>query len=139
MQNSENLPSRNLMVGVAAFATSLIAHNANHARLGIAASPEAVVWAGTLVLMLSAVMVTLAVAGHALAPQFCAVGGVVIALGVAASHLLPKWGPLSDPILTEPASFVTRLAVFGEIAGAAFLAYMALRAIRTQRTSNKLA
>lgn len=132
MAEAKSRASTNLTIGVVVFVVSLVAHNANHARLGLTESPPAVVWAGTLVLMFSAAMVTLVVVRHRLAASYCAVGGALIALGVTASHLLPKWGPLSDPILTEPASLITRIAVFGEIVGAMFLAYTAWRVRRTQ-------
>ena len=47
------------------------------------------------------------------------------------THLLPDWGPLSDPILVDSATDAWSVpAVLGEIAAAAWLGAVALRIVR---------
>ena len=113
------------------FAASWCVHTADHARRGLAASPEAVTWAGTLVALLAAVAITLILTGHAVAPMVAAVVFPSIAVGVSLSHLPPSWGPLSDPILVESATDVWSIpAVLVEIAAAAWLGAIAFRIVR---------
>jgi hypothetical protein len=106
-------------------------HNADHARRGIAASPEPVVWIGTAAAMLTSAIVMIVVVRHAMAPLFCAASGAAIAIGVAFSHLLPKWGPLSDPLPGGRVDAFTWIAVLGEIIGASYLAYVGWRIVRS--------
>jgi hypothetical protein len=114
-----------------------LVHNADHARRGVDASPEPVVWIGTAAAMLTSAMVMIVVLRHPLAPLFCAAGGAAIAVGVFFSHLPPKWGVLSDPLPGGNVDAFTWIAVLGEILGAAYLAYVAYAAhtARSARTS----
>ena len=107
-----------------------VVHNADHARRGLDVIDEGVVWGGTVVAMLLAVMLTLVAVRHTAAPAVTAVGGLTIVFGVAASHLLPEWGPLSDPLPGGDVDAATWVAVFAEIAGAALVAVVALRILR---------
>lgn len=109
-----------------------VIHNADHARRGIDASPEPVVWIGTAAAMLTAAMVTIVVLRDHRAPLVCAAGGAAIAIGVSFSHLLPKWGVLSDPLPGGAVDFYTWIAVLGEIAGAAHLAFCSWRLVRNE-------
>ena len=107
-----------------------VVHNADHARRGLDVVDDGVVWGGTIVAMLLAVMLTMVVVRHPVAPAVAAVGGLAIVFGVSAAHLLPEWGPLSDPLPGGDVDVATWIAVFAEIAGAALVAAVALRVLR---------
>ena len=128
---------RDLHLALLLYATCFVAHNADHARRGVAASPEPVVWAGTAVAMMSAALATLILTKHRLAPVASFVGGTTIAIGVSLTHYLPKWGVLSDPVLTSWADSWTRVAVSLEITGAALLAVTALSVVRSRGWSGR--
>ena len=100
----------------AVFVAGFLLHNADHARRGIDAITDHVVWAGTAVAMVAAVILTLVFTDHPAAPMAAAAGGLGIAVGVSATHLLPDWGVLSDPLLDLSAT--SWIAVLAEIAGA---------------------
>ena len=113
------------------FIGSWTVHTADHARRGLDATTEAVVWGGTFVGLIAAVALTLIFVGHATAPALAATAFPAIAIGVSASHLLPGWGALSDPILVESTTDAWSIvAVFGEIAAAAYLGVAAFRLMR---------
>ncbi len=113
------------------FIGSWMVHTADHARRGLGATTEAVVWGGTFVGILAAVALTLIFVGHATAPAVAAAVFPAIAVGVCATHLLPGWGVLSDPILIESTTDGWSIvAVFGEIAAAGYLGAVALQLIR---------
>jgi hypothetical protein len=126
----DQLPLRR---ATAIYSLLFLIHNADHARRGIDASPEPVVWIGTAAAMLTSAIVMIVVLRHQLAPMFCAASGAAIALGVSFSHLLPKWGPLSDPLPGGRVDAITWIAVVGEILGAAYLAIVAWRIVQAQR------
>src|SRR5215207_5920161 len=98
------------------FVAGFFLHNADHARRGIDAITDHIVWAGTAVAMVAAVILTLVFTDHRQAPLAAAAGGLGIAVGVSATHLLPEWGVLSDPLLDLSAT--SWVAVLAEIAGA---------------------
>jgi len=108
-----------LKTAAAVFVVGFVMHNADHARRGIDAVTEHVIWAGTVVGLVAAVVVTLVVTDHASAPLAAAAAGFGIAVGVSATHLLPKWGVLSDPLLDLSA--ISWIAVLAEITGALLL------------------
>jgi hypothetical protein len=110
-----------LRMATAIYAVGFLIHNADHARRTVAAVPEPVVWAGTVVAMLSSVLITLVVIRHQHAALFAATGGAAIAIGVSLSHLLPKWSTLSDPLPGGRVDMFTWFAVLAEIAGAIVL------------------
>jgi hypothetical protein len=108
------------------FLVGFLLHNADHARRGIDAITDHVVWGGTIVAMVAAVVLTLVFTDHPAAPMAAAAAGLGIAVGVSATHLLPEWGVLSDPLLDLSAT--SWVAVFAEIAGAVLLGVSGLRA-----------
>lgn len=111
-----------------AFVLTWLGHTADHARRGLTATTEEVVWGGTFVGLLAAVSITLILTGHAIAPMVAAVIFPSIAFGVAATHLLPGWGFLSDPILVDSTTDGWSIvAVVPEIVAAAVLGAVALR------------
>ncbi len=105
-------------------------HNGDHARRGLDEVRDGVVWGGTAVAMITAVLVTLIVVRHPAAPTAAAVGGASIAVGVGAAHLLPDWGPLSDSLPDGDVDALTWIAVFAEITAAALLAAVAVGILR---------
>jgi hypothetical protein len=113
-------------------------HNADHARRGVAAVRDAVLWGGTMVAMLTAVLATLVIVRHERAPAFAAVVGPAIAFGVSASHLAPDWGPLSDSLTTGDVDIWTWLAVLGEIAGAALVGATGLNILRRHHLESRI-
>lgn len=122
------------------FLAGFFVHNADHARRGVDASPEPVVWAGTSVAILSAVVLTLVFTRHPSAPFAATVSGFAIAIGVSATHLLPDWGVLSDSLPDGTVDGVTWVAVLAEVGGAVVLGLAGVRIVRAEgfatRTSN---
>lgn len=114
---------------VAAF----VLHNGDHARRGISVVTESLVWAGTLTMTLAAVIVTLILTRHPVAPMVAAAGGFAIAIGVSASHLLPNWGPISDSLPQGDVDAFTWVAVLSEIAAAAWMGWVGLSILRRSR------
>jgi hypothetical protein len=113
--------SRSLRRAGYAFALGFVAHNADHARRGVDAVTDHVVWGGTTVAVVAAVTLTLVFTGHRLAPIAAAAGGFGIAAGVSASHLAPRWSAFSDALPGGDVDGLTWVAVVSEIAAAAVL------------------
>ncbi len=112
------------------FIGTWIIHTADHARRGLAATTEAVVWSGTAVGLLAAVSVTLIFVRHPTAPAIAAAVFPTIALGVTASHVFPDWGVLSDPLLIDSTTDSWSIvAATGEIISAAVLGTLAIRVL----------
>lgn len=114
------------------FAAGFTVHNADHARRGLDVITDHVVWGGTVVAMVAAAVLTLVATRHPLAPFAAAAGGLAIAVGVSATHLLPGWGALSDPLPGGDVDLLTWVAVLAEVAGAAVLGGTGLRIVRRQ-------
>jgi hypothetical protein len=114
------------------FAAGFVVHNADHARRGLDAISDQVVWGGTVVAVLAAVVLTLVATRHPLAPFAAAAGGLAIAVGVSATHLLPEWGALSDPLPGGDVDALTWVAVLAEVVGAAVLGLVGLGIVRRQ-------
>lgn len=121
------------------FLAGLVLHNGDHMRRGLTGIPEAVTWAGTLVLALAAVTLTLVFTGHGLAPMAATVTGFATAAGVTASHLVPDWGPLSNPLAGSGVGAVTWVAVLAEIAGALVLGVAGLSILRQHGFAARIA
>lgn len=122
---------RTLPGAAALFIATWVAHTSDHARRGIDAASDGVTWAGTFAALLACVAITLVFARHTIAPTVAAVVFPSIAIGVSATHLLPEWGLLSDPILVESKSDNwTVAAVFPEIIAAGWLGWVAFDVIR---------
>lgn len=107
-----------------------VIHNADHARRGLDSVTESLVWAGTLLMVLATVVVTLILTRHALAAAAAAVMGFTIAFGVSASHLLPNWGPISDSLPQGDVDAFTWIAVSSEIAAGLWLGWVGLSVLR---------
>lgn len=114
------------------FGATWLVHTVDHARRGVDATSDAVVWAGSTVAMLAAIAITLVAVGHDIAPAVVTVVFLSIAFGVSATHLFPAWGALSDPILVDSTTDAWSIvAVCGEIAGAVVLGVAGLRVVAT--------
>jgi hypothetical protein len=118
-----------LRTALTGYLLGFVIHTSDHARRGIAVVPEGVVWIGTAGSMLVAVIATVVLTNHRNAPLIAGFGGLTHGIGVALSHLLPKWGSLSDPLPGGNVDLGTWMAVIGEIAGALLLGFMGLRFI----------
>lgn len=116
----------------AVFAAGFLVHNADHARRGIDIVTDHVIWAGTTVAMLAAVVLTLIATRHALAPFAAAVAGFSIAVGVSLSHLVPRWSAFSDPLPGGEVDAFTWVAVLAEVGGALLLGLAGLATARRQ-------
>lgn len=84
-----------------AFLAGWALHTADHVRRGFGHSPAAVVWGGNAGLAAAALVTVLVLGGHRLAPQLAVVYGFGSAIVVAAAHLPPHWGFLSEPFRSE--------------------------------------
>ena len=103
-------------------------HTLDHARRGLDDTTEAVVWAGTIVGLMAAVVITLIMVGHPTAPALAAAVFPSITFGVSASHMLPEWSALSDPLLVDSASDGWSVVAAGsEIVAAAIVGVVAIR------------
>lgn len=121
---------RTLRRGALVFAGGFLVHNADHVRRHLDGISEHVVWAGTVVAMVGAVVLTLVATRHPLAPFAAAAAGFGIALGVTATHLLPQWGAFSDPLPGGDVDLATWVAVLAEVAGALVLGAAGLSILR---------
>lgn len=79
------------------FALGSTIHIVDHLRRGQGSVTDELNWVGTLALVLQAVVVTMILTRHRLAPLLAAAAGFPLALGFFAAHWLPEWSALSDP------------------------------------------
>lgn len=118
--------------GAWVFLAGFIVHNLDHARRGLDEITEHVIWAGTVVAMMAAVILTLVFTRHPAARAAATVGGIAIAAGVSASHLLPAWSAFSDSLIDGGVDAFTWGAVLGEILGAIVMAATGISLTRTE-------
>lgn len=124
---------RSLTLAAYGLIAGFVIHNSDHARRGLDVVQEGVIWAGTLVMAMAAVVVTLILTRHRLAAAAAMVGGWSIAIGVSAAHLVPDWGPLSDALPGGDVHAITWIAVLAEIVAAAWLGWVGFQALRDNR------
>lgn len=120
--------------GAWGFLAGFVVHNLDHARRGLDQITEHVIWSGTVVAMMAAVILTLVLTRHATARVAAAVGGIAIAVGVSASHLLPEWSAFSDSLVEGRVDPLTWVAVLAEIGGAVLMSAAGLAAARRRGT-----
>lgn len=96
--------ARFLRVAAVIFAIGLLVHGADHVRRGLSASPLLVVIAGNVQLAAAVLVVAMVFMRHRWAARGAVILGFASAIGFAAAHLLPAWGPLSDSFVHAPAS-----------------------------------
>ena len=112
------------------FAAGLLLHTADHLRRGTDVVTRHVLWAGTVGIAASLVVLVLVFTRHRQAPLAAALLGLGMAVGVTAAHLLPRWSAFSDSLPDGDVHLVTWIAVVVEIAGAALLGAAGLAALR---------
>ena len=100
------------------FAAGLLVHSADHWRRGFNGLTPEVFWAGMALSILAAIAITLALMTHRLAPILAIAVGFPTALGVAASHLLPRWSSFSDAFPGSGVGALSYAAVLFEISSA---------------------
>ena len=117
------------------FAASLVIHGADHLRRGFTAVTAEVLWGGSLLSVAGLATVLFVLCGHRLAPLLAVVVGFPTALGVAASHLLPRWSALSDSFVSGDADLLSWVVVLAEIVGAFMLGVAGARTLRLKATT----
>ena len=122
---------RRVEFAAAVFLAGFVVHNADHARRGLDRITEHVIWGGTVVAMMAAVIATLVFTRHPTATKAAMVGGAIIAVSVSASHLLPDWSAFSDPLPGGDVDALTWVAVLAEVVGAVVMAVTAGLALRS--------
>jgi hypothetical protein len=91
----------------------LVVHVADHVARQHRSVPAELSPVGTLGLLAVAIVLGLALRRRREAPLAAAVVGISTALGFLAIHVLPRWGPFSDPypaVNLDPISWATMLA-----------------------------
>ena len=123
---------RLLRWATAVYVVGFAVHTADHARRGIDAVGDGVVWAGTFSSMLAAVAVALVVVRHPSAPLLALAIGLPQAIGFFAVHVLPTWGALSDSYPSGDVDGWSWAATSMEIAGALVFAAAGAWALRVR-------
>jgi predicted exporter len=103
------------------FALGLAVHGADHWRRGFHVLTPEVFWAGLGVSILGVMAIVLVLMNNRFAPVLAVAVGFSTALGVAASHLLPRWSAFSDAFPGTTVSALSYTAVLIEIIGALLL------------------
>lgn len=78
------------------FAAALLVHGADHWRRRFKVLTPEVYWAGMVLSVLAVISITLVLTRHSWEPLVAVAVGFPMAVGVAASHLLPHWSSFSD-------------------------------------------
>lgn len=120
---------RRLLVAGYLFAVGSAVHIADHLRRGQDSITAELNVAGTLALVVQAIVVTLVVTRHRVAPLAAVAAGFPLALGFLSAHWLPEWSPLSDPVY-DIGSWFSYLASGAEVAFALALGLAGLAAVR---------
>ena len=124
------MPTARLRTAAGVFLAGFVVHNADHARRGLDAITDHVVWGGTAVAIVGAVALTLVFTRHPAAAAAAMVAGFSIAFGVSASHLAPEWSAFSDSLPQGDVDALTWVAVLSEVGGAVILGLAGLAAVR---------
>jgi hypothetical protein len=109
---------RILRYAALAYAVGFLLHTADHFRRGLEVLTPEVLWAGSVSGVVAVAAIGLALVGHGLAPLIAVAHGLSQGLGVAAVHLLPRWGTFSDSLPDGGADALSWAAVLLEIAAA---------------------
>jgi len=115
------------------YVAGLAAHTADHLRRGLDAVTAGVLWAGNVSTVVGLATVVLVLRGDRRAPAVATSVGFGVGIGVAAVHLLPHWGGLSDPFVGAKAVGVSGWSwtvVVLEIAGSVLVGATGLRRLR---------
>jgi hypothetical protein len=129
---------RRLAAAAGLFVAANLLHTADHLRRGwgrplLGETPE-VLAGGVLISVAALVTLWLAVRRSPRAPLVAAVVGFASAVGIAAAHLAPPWGVLSDSFVVVHPAITSWGAVLVEIAAAALLGAVGLAGLRPARS-----
>jgi hypothetical protein len=108
----------------------LVIHSLDHALRQSATVPAAAAILGLAGLAFAVVVLGLSLAGRRLAALGTAVAGFGTAVGFAAVHLLPDWGPFSQPYADIPVDALSWVAMLLPLVGAAIAGTVGVRALR---------
>lgn len=117
--------------GSTVFIISWFIHTADHVRRGTVSTSDGVLWGGTAAAILATIALTLVFTNNEFAPFAVTAVFLSLAIGVSATHLLPGWGYLSEPLLIDSATdnWATAAAI-GEILASLWLGLLGLRQLR---------
>jgi hypothetical protein len=111
-------------------------HAVDHFRRGLDSITNHVNYAGTAITILAYVAMALIFLNHRLAPVFAVAVAFPHALGIAAVHLLPRWGVFSDAFTGSAVgrgiTGMSWAAVLLEIAGALATGFAAADVLRRE-------
>jgi hypothetical protein len=107
-------------------------HSADHVARGLALTPPATFWLGTVALLPAGMIVALALLDHRLAPALAVLAGTSTAVAASLIHLPPPWSVFSEPFRTNVgiADWLTLVAMVGSAVAFAAVGAAALRARR---------
>ena len=97
------------------FCGSLLAHGTDHWRRGFKVLTPEVNWAGTVLSVLAVISITPVLTRHSWGPLVAVAVGFPMAVGVAASHLLPHWSSFSDAFPGSGVDSLSYAAVVFEV------------------------
>ena len=125
---------RRLAAAAGLFVAANLLHTADHLRRGwgrplLGETPE-VLAGGVLISVAALVTLWLAVRRRPRAPLVAAVVGFASAVGIAAAHLAPPWGVLSDSYLVLRPDLFAWVVVLVEIAAALLLGMVGMAGFR---------
>jgi hypothetical protein len=131
---------RRLVLAAGLFVVGNLLHSADHLRRGwvrplLGETPEVLV-GGILISLGALLMLCLALRGSDRAAAAAIVVGLASAVGVAAAHLAPPWGVLSDSYLMLRPDLLAWTAVVVEIATALLAAATGLTVLRRRRAAD---
>lgn len=89
--------ARALKVTGVLYIAGFVIHSADHFARGLALTPPATFWLGTISLPVGVAIVVLAMRGHRLAPALAVFTGISTAVAASMIHVPPYWSVFSEP------------------------------------------
>lgn len=121
-----------LVIAAVAFAVANLWHTADHLRQRMAGVDIEIMIAGTGLTVAAVVVAIAALRRHRRLPLVATVTGFSAAASVAASHLLPHWGALSDSYISDiHPDGLSWAAMLFELATGLLLGLIGLQRLRT--------
>jgi hypothetical protein len=118
------------------YAIGTTLHTIDHFRRGAGSTSWELVEVGTAGTILAAIVITLILTEHRLAPTAAVSVGFAHGLGIAAVHWLPRWSVLSDSFFDWSAGPISWTAVTLEVAGAIGVGVAGAIALRRSRAGS---